>query len=207
MSLIRAIRCASAPLDHRLAVGDGQTMLRDAKAGLGSPQPPLGAHLLSCPIGAIPVAQPTAELIRLASIAHTTNGLDSNPQSTRPPPARGGRHLITLNRTCLLGDALELPAIRVEPAAKHTSAASVFRNADLSPPFAPASAVRPLPSTVAAVTSGSFQRAPRTGAAEKETGPGFAARQDAVTLNGLGRWVMRFGVGAAAHRRWGRRCC
>ena len=98
MSLIRPIRCASAPLDHRLAVGDGQTMLRDAKTGLGSPQPPLGAHLLSCPIGAIPVAQPTAELIRLVSIAHTTNGLDSNPQSTRPPPARGGRHLITLNR-------------------------------------------------------------------------------------------------------------
>ena len=87
MSLIRAIRGASAPLDHRLAVGDGQTMLRDAKTGLGSPQPPLGAHLLSCPIGAIPGAQPTAELIRLASIAHTPTGLDSNPHSTRPPLA------------------------------------------------------------------------------------------------------------------------
>lgn len=87
MSLIRAIRCASAPLDHRLTVGDGQTMLRVAKTRLCSPQPPFGARSLSCPFGAIPGAQPTAELIRPASITHTTNGLDSNPHSTRPPLA------------------------------------------------------------------------------------------------------------------------
>ena len=87
MSLTRAIRYASAPLDHRLVVGDGQTMLRVAKTRSCSPQPPLGAHSLSCPFGAIPVAQPTAELIHLASITHTTNGLDSNPHSARPPLA------------------------------------------------------------------------------------------------------------------------
>jgi hypothetical protein len=86
MSLIRAIRCASAPLDHRLTVGDGPTILRVAKTRLCSPQPPLGAHSRSCPFGAIPVAQRIAELIRLASITDTTNGLDSNPHSTRPPP-------------------------------------------------------------------------------------------------------------------------
>jgi hypothetical protein len=87
MSLISAIRCASAPLDHRLAVGDGQTMLVHAKTGLRSPRLPLCAHPLSCPIGATPVAPRTADLIRLASFTHTTNGLDSNPHGTRPPPA------------------------------------------------------------------------------------------------------------------------
>jgi hypothetical protein len=87
MSLIRTSRCASAPLDHRLAVDDRQTMLVHAKTGLCSPQPPLGAHSPSCPFGAIPVVQCMADLIRLASITHTTNGLESNPHSTRPPLA------------------------------------------------------------------------------------------------------------------------
>jgi hypothetical protein len=84
MSLIRTIRCASAPLDQRLTVGDGQTMLVHAKTGLRSPRLPLGAHPLSCPIGAIPVARRAPDPIRAVAITQTNNGLHSNPHSHTP---------------------------------------------------------------------------------------------------------------------------
>jgi hypothetical protein len=87
MSLIRSIRCASAPFDHRLKVGVGQLMLVDVKTGLRSPQRPLCAYQLSCPIGTIPVAPCAANLIRIAPVTSTTNGLNSNPHSTTPTPA------------------------------------------------------------------------------------------------------------------------
>jgi hypothetical protein len=87
MNLMRAIRCASALLDHRFKLGDGQTMLMDAKTGLCSPELPLCAHPISCPIGAIPVVPCAADLIRVAPITHTSNGLDSNPHRAMPPLA------------------------------------------------------------------------------------------------------------------------
>jgi hypothetical protein len=87
MNLMRAIRCASALLDHRFKLGDGQTMLMGAKTGLCSPQPPLCAHSLSCPIGAIPVVGCAADLIHVAPITHISTGLDSNPHNARPPLA------------------------------------------------------------------------------------------------------------------------
>ena len=87
MSLITAMRCCSAPVTHRLNVGDGQTMLMDAKTGLRSPQPPLRAHSLTCPIGAIPAARRTANPIRVVPITHSTHGMNSNPHSVVPPPA------------------------------------------------------------------------------------------------------------------------
>jgi len=87
MNRIRAIRCISAPLDHRLGVGDGQSMRGDAKTGPCSPHLAFCAHPPSCPIGAIAAAQCAVEPIRVAPGAHTTDRLDSNPHSTLPPLA------------------------------------------------------------------------------------------------------------------------
>ncbi len=87
MSIAVFVSNASALLHHRRALGDGQTMLEDAKTGLCSPQLPLCAHPISCPSGAIPVVRCAAGLIRVAPITHTRTGLDSNPHSARPPPA------------------------------------------------------------------------------------------------------------------------
>ncbi len=87
MSIAVSVSNASALLHHRLAIGDGQTMLEDAKTGLCSPELPLCAHPLSCPIGAIPVVRCAADLIRAAPITHTSNGPDSNPHSAMTPLA------------------------------------------------------------------------------------------------------------------------
>jgi hypothetical protein len=87
MSIAVSASNASALLHHRRTVGDGQTMLEDAKTGLCSPELPLCAHPLSCPIGAIPVARCAADLIRVAPITRISNGLDSNPHSAMLPLA------------------------------------------------------------------------------------------------------------------------
>ena len=87
MSRIRAIRCNSAHLDHRLAVGDEETMRVNAKTGPCAPQSGLRAHPLSCPIGAIPAARRTADPIRFAPITHSTHRINSNPHSVVPPLA------------------------------------------------------------------------------------------------------------------------
>ena len=79
------IRFASAPVDHRLDVGDGQTMLMDAKTGLGSLQLQRCARAYSRPIGAIPVARRAPDPIRAVAITQTNNGLHSNPHSALPP--------------------------------------------------------------------------------------------------------------------------
>ena len=94
MSGVSAIRCLSAPFDHRLAVGDGQTMAEDPKTGLRSPPRPLCAHPLACPSAAIPAAHCADNLIRIASVTAATNRRNSNPHSgtyTLPPcqTARG----------------------------------------------------------------------------------------------------------------------
>jgi len=59
----------------------------NAKTGLYSPELPLYAHPLSCPIGAIPAARRTADPIRAAPITHSTHGIHSNPHSVVPPRA------------------------------------------------------------------------------------------------------------------------
>ena len=87
MSIAVFVSNASALLHHRRTVGDRQTMLEDAKTGLCSPELPLCAHPLSCPIGAISVARGAADLIRVAPITHTSNRLDSNTHSAMPPLA------------------------------------------------------------------------------------------------------------------------
>ncbi len=84
MSASSAIRCAAALFNQRFTVGDGQSMRLDAKTALRSPQRPLCAHPLSCPIAAIAAAHCAAELMRVASVTSTTNGLNSNPHSATP---------------------------------------------------------------------------------------------------------------------------
>jgi hypothetical protein len=87
MNIAVCVSNASVLWHHRPTVGDGQIMLEDAKIGLCSPALPLCAHPLSCPIGAIPVARSTADLIRVPPFSHTNNRLDSNPHSAMPPLA------------------------------------------------------------------------------------------------------------------------
>ena len=87
MNIAVSVSNASALLHHRRTVGEGPTMLEDAKTGLCSPQLPLCAHPLSYPIGAIPVVRCAADLIRVTPISHTSNGPDSNPHSAMPPLA------------------------------------------------------------------------------------------------------------------------
>ena len=87
MSLVWTSRGASARLDHRLGVGDGQTMRVAAKIGLCLPPPPLCAHTLSCFIGSIPAPHCAASPIRSAPALSTVNGLDSNPHSATTPLA------------------------------------------------------------------------------------------------------------------------
>jgi hypothetical protein len=79
-----SIRFASAPADHRLDVGDGQTMLREAKFGLCSAQPLLCAHTISCPIGALPAAHRLTNLTRIAPNTSPPTGRNSNPHSHTP---------------------------------------------------------------------------------------------------------------------------
>jgi hypothetical protein len=87
MSLIRAIRCASAPLEHRLGVGDRRTLRVDTKSPRSLPQSLLCAPALSCPIGEIPAATCAAVPICTASFHSATIRCDSNPHSAIPPLA------------------------------------------------------------------------------------------------------------------------
>jgi hypothetical protein len=85
-SALRIFR-ACAPMDHRLATGDGEIVLRAAKIWLRSPQSPLYAHLQPCPSVAAHSAERSADLFRTIPNPTKTDSPNSNPHSAIRPLA------------------------------------------------------------------------------------------------------------------------
>jgi hypothetical protein len=90
----RAIRRASARLDHRPAVGDEQLAPRDRKTARRSSQRPRCVHPPAYSSVAMTAAYGAPHLIRAATITLTADALPSNPHSALPvqapcPPHRG----------------------------------------------------------------------------------------------------------------------